>query len=57
MEPPQTQRIFFADLGPIEEEFERQWLRVKMAAPPPKAKVPSLLQQSEERQKKSDLTH
>ena len=57
MEPPQTQRIFFADLGPIEEEFERQWLRIKEAAPRPKAKVPSLLKQKGEQQLKSDLTH
>ena len=57
MEPPQTQRVFFADLGPIEEEFERQWARVKQAAPPAKAKVPSLLKQKEDRQRKSDHTH
>lgn len=57
MEPPRTQRIFFADLGSIEEEFERQWVRIKQAAPLPKAKVPSLLKQKEDRQLKSDLTH
>lgn len=57
MEPPHTQRIFFADLGSIEDEFERQWLRVKQSAPPPKAKVPSLLKQKEEQQLKSDLAH
>lgn len=57
MEPPQTQRIFFADLGPVEEEFERQWARVKQAAPPPKVKVPSLLKQKEDRQLKSDHAH
>ena len=57
MDPPHTQRIFFADLGPLEEEFERQWVRVKKSAPPAKAKVPSLLKEDEERLKKSDLTH
>jgi spermidine/putrescine transport system substrate-binding protein len=57
MEPPQTQRIFLADLGPIEAEFERQWNRVKQVAPPPKAKIPSLLKRKEEQQLKNDLSH
>lgn len=57
MEPPQTQRIFLADLGPIEAEFERQWNRVKAVAPPPRAKIPSLLKRKEEQQRKSDITH
>lgn len=56
MKPPPTQRIFFADLGPIEEEFERQWVRVR-AAPPPQVKVPSLIKEHEAQQLKSDLTH
>jgi spermidine/putrescine transport system substrate-binding protein len=57
MEPPHTQRIFFADLGPLEDEFERQWIRVKKMAPPPKVKVPSLLKQEEDSKLKSDVTH
>lgn len=57
MEPPHTQRMFLADLGPIEAEFERQWKRVKQVAPPPTAKIPSLLKQKEAQQLKSDLTH
>ncbi len=57
MDPPHTQRIFFADLGPLEDEFERQWSRVKKSSLPPKAKVPSLLKEDEARLKRSDLTH
>jgi len=57
MEPPQTQRIFLADLGPLEAEFERQWNRVKNAVPTPKAKIPSLMKQKEEQQLKQDLEH
>jgi len=56
MEPPQTQRIFLIDLGPIEAEFERQWNRVKQAAPPPKAKIPSLLKWKEKQVIESDVT-
>ncbi|HWL16880.1 MAG TPA: spermidine/putrescine ABC transporter substrate-binding protein [Opitutus sp.] len=57
MDPPHNQRIFFADLGPVEEDFERQWTRVKQAAPPPKIKVPSLLRKTVEQQLKSDIAH
>lgn len=57
MDPPHNQRIFFADLGAIEVEFERQWNRVKQMAPPPKVKVPSLLKKFEDRHLKSDVTH
>lgn len=57
MEPPHTQRIFFADLGAVEDEFERQWNRVKQSSPPNKAKVPSLLKEEQDRMMKSDLTH
>jgi spermidine/putrescine transport system substrate-binding protein len=57
MEPPHGARIFFADLGKIEEDFERQWERVKKSSPPTKAKVPSLLQEEEEELRKRDRTH
>lgn len=57
MEPPQNQRIFFADLGSIEDEFERQWNRVKKTAPPLKIKIPSLLNEQQEEKRRGDLAH
>jgi spermidine/putrescine-binding protein len=57
MEPPHGSRIFFADLGKIEEDFEREWGRIKQASPTAKAKVPSLLKAKEEDMRKRDLVH
>jgi len=57
MEPPFGSRIFFADLGKLEGEFEREWIRIKQASTPAKAKVPSLLKSEEEDLRKRDLVH
>ena len=57
MEPPFGSRIFFADLGKLEADFEREWIRIKQASPPAKAKIPSLLKSAEEDLRKRDMAH
>lgn len=57
MDPPHGARIFFADLGKLETDFEREWIRVKQNSPVIKAKVPSLLKVEEAERAKADLTH
>ena len=57
MEPPFGSRIFFADLGKLEADFEREWIRIKQASPSAKAKIPSLLKSAEEELRKNDMAH
>ena len=40
MEPPSDSRLFLADLGELESEFERAWLQIKQKNPTVKIKVP-----------------
>ena len=42
MEPPVNSRLFLSDLGQLESDFEKEWLRVKQTHPAVKIKVPSL---------------
>jgi spermidine/putrescine transport system substrate-binding protein len=57
MEPPIGSRSFFADLGKLEGDFEREWIRIKQASAPAKAKIPSRLQSTEEDLRKRDMVH
>jgi spermidine/putrescine-binding protein len=47
MEPPTTQRMFFTDLGSMDNEFEAAWRRIKNSSPDIKAKVPDLVKEIE----------
>jgi hypothetical protein len=40
MEPALRDRIFITDLGPLEDEFESQWKRLRLLAPKVTAKIP-----------------
>jgi spermidine/putrescine-binding protein len=40
MEPARRERVFITDLGPLEDEFEAQWKRLRLLAPKVTAKVP-----------------
>jgi hypothetical protein len=40
MQPALRERIFITDLGPLEDEFEAQWKRLRLLAPKVTAKVP-----------------
>lgn len=42
MEPPVDSRLFLSNLGKLESDFEREWLRIKQTHPTAKTKVPSL---------------
>lgn len=48
IEPSATSRILFADLGPLEDEFEQQWQRLRQSRPPISAKVPLRQSRGEE---------
>ncbi|MEI8089750.1 MAG: spermidine/putrescine ABC transporter substrate-binding protein [Opitutaceae bacterium] len=48
MEPPTTMRVFFTDLGDMEDNFESTWRQIKSSAPDIKAKVPDLVKEIEE---------
>ncbi len=56
MDPPHGARIFLADLGNLEADFEREWARVKATNPATNAKVPSLLKTKEAEREKADLS-
>ena len=47
IEPPTNSRMFFADLGDLEDDFEIAWSKVKNASTQVKAKVPDLLKHNE----------
>lgn len=47
IEPPTNSRMFFADLGDMDEDFEIAWSKVKNASTVVKAKVPDLLKHNE----------
>ncbi len=40
MKPALRERAFLADLGPLEDEFEAQWKRLRLLAPKVTAKIP-----------------
>lgn len=40
MQPALRERVFITDLGPLEDEFEAQWKRLRLQAPKVTAKVP-----------------
>jgi len=40
MQPALRERVFITDLGPLEDEFEAQWKRLRLLAPKVTAKVP-----------------